>query len=167
MFSRINIFVALLGLGLSVSCATPLKGSWVKGEVQYRLKEPDERQWRRVSFTENDAAWEARNTSHVLASNATCREHGDPSLEVLTQHLLFGFTDRTLEGQQSMELDGREALHSVYEAKLDGVPVTIELVVLKKNGCVHDFTYISPQGHSEEYRPQFDELVASFQQVKR
>jgi len=39
-------------------------------------------------------------------------------------------------------------------------------VVLKKNGCVHDFSYISPEGQEAAHQAEFDALVAGFRQER-
>ena len=74
----------------------------------------------------------------------------------------MGFTERQELSQQLVPLDGREALRSRHTAKLDGVPVELELVVLKKDGCVFDFTYVAPPGQAEARMPDFDALLAGF-----
>ena len=80
----------------------------------------------------------------------------------MTQHLLMGFTDRHLIKQEAEMLDGREALRSHYTARIDGVPVELLLVVMKKNGCIYDFTYVSPVGRFEEKLPDFERLLEGF-----
>jgi hypothetical protein len=81
---------------------------------------------------------------------------------VLTRHLLMGFTEREELSQQLITLDGREALRSRHAAKMDGVPVELELVVLKKDGCVFDFTYVAPPGQAQARMSDFDGLLAGF-----
>jgi hypothetical protein len=153
---------ALTCAGL-VACGGIYKnGYFVKDSLRYHVASLEESDWRRVGFAGNDLAWVHRNSPHVLAMNATCDEHGDPPLDVLTTHMLFGFTDRDLRDREAKTIDGREALFSHYLAKLDGVPVELELVVLKKNGCVHDFMYVSPEGHADEQRPAFERLLNEF-----
>lgn len=157
--------IGVLALVTLVGCAGSLRdGVFSKSGVRYRVGLPDDTNWRRVGFAENDLAWVSRATGHVISTNATCRNHGDPSLEVLTQHLLFGFGDRQQKSQTVEEIDGREALHTKYDVTIDGVPAEIELVVLKKNDCVHDFSYISPPGQSGVYQTTFDRLIAGFAQ---
>ncbi len=160
---RSVLVVALVAL---TGCASGLRdGVFTKPGVTYRLGVPPESNWRRVGFAENDLAWVSK-TGHVISTNATCQGHGDAPLEVLTQHLLFGFSDREQKEQKLEALDGRESLHSKYDAKLDGVEVEIELVVMKKNGCVHDFSYISPLHHADLFQADFDALIAGFVQEK-
>ena len=155
-----------LALGaLLSSCSGFNHGVFRKDGVRYSIGEPDSARWRRIQLSENDLAWVARDSGDILAVNATCKEHGDPSLEVLTTHLLFGFRDHELLDRRTEPLDGREALRSKYHAKLDGVPIELELVVLKKNGCVHDFSFIAPLATaSAEHHEAFDVLVARFRQ---
>jgi hypothetical protein len=40
--------------------------------------------------------------------------------------------------------------------------VELELLVLKKDGCVYDFSYIAPPALFERHAADFDRLVAGF-----
>jgi len=159
---RLSAYVGLLLLG---ACSGGLRdGQFARDNVRYRVAAPPEAGWRRVSFAGNDLAWTAKGSGHLIALNAVCQDHGDPSLEVLTTHLLFGFDERTLTARKHETIDGRAALRSLYEVSIDGVPAEVEVVVLKKNGCVHDFTYVSPRGARATAQSTFDALVAGFAQ---
>jgi hypothetical protein len=118
--------------------------------------------WSRVNVSGNDLAWFTGATGHALSINSTCREHDDVPLDVLTRHLLEGFTERQPLTQSAQVVDEREALRSHYQAKLDGVPVDLLLVVLKKDRCVFDFTYIAPLGRFQDHAADLDALVAGF-----
>ncbi|ATB44698.1 hypothetical protein [Corallococcus macrosporus] len=118
--------------------------------------------WKQVWLEDNDLAFAEEGTGRALSVNATCKGHDDPSLEVLTRHLLAGFTDRQALAEQRIPMDGREALRSRYLARMDGVPVRLELVVLKKDNCVFDFTYVSPPGLADARMADFDALLAGF-----
>jgi len=156
-----------LAVGLT-ACSGGLKGElFQKKGVSYRVVAPSEAGWKRIALSDNDLAWAAKGSPHVLSMNAVCEGHDDAPLEVLTRHLLFGFTEREEKSAQREMIDGREALHTVWAAKLDGVPVELELVVLKKDGCVHDFTYVSPPGERGVHQQAFDALVAGFRQEER
>lgn len=152
-------FVLLLGCGAGLR-----EGRFVKDGVRYKVAQPAEPGWRRIDFAENDLAWATKDTGHIIAMNATCKDHGDPTLEVLTGHLLIGFDERVLTERKSFTLDGRAALRSNFDVSIDGVPAEVEVVVMKKNGCVHDFTYVSPRGQRSTQQPTFDALIAGFAQ---
>lgn len=155
-FSFVVLFSACRG-GLA-------SGLYTRDGLAYRVVEP-KGDWRRVGFDDNDLAW-ASSTGQLISINATCSDHEDPQLQVLTNHLLIGFTEREWIEQTKFQLDGREALRSRVKAKLDGVPTMLDLVVLKKNGCVHDFSYVSPLGQEAQHQAEFDALVAGFQQER-
>ena len=158
--------VMLLGLVVVASgCGASLvAGMYTREGLSYRVVEPSSG-WRRVGFADNDLAW-VSSQGHVIAINATCTGHEDPQLDVLTNHLVIGFTDREWVSRKKFQLDGREAMRSLVRAKLDGVGRSLDLVVLKKNGCVHDFSYVSPEGLEAEHQAEFDALVAGFRQER-
>ena len=144
------------------ACADGLSGQYFrKGDLKYRVAKLDSSVWRPVRFADNDLAWTGPNGS-VLAMNSTCRDYGDPPLDVLTQHMLMGFSERVLLERKTFVLDGRDAMESTYTAKLDGVPVELAVAVLKKDGCVYDFTFVAMQGQLGANRGAFEALIDGF-----
>lgn len=161
--TRIRLVLTLLVLTATPGCRHVRFEDSVfsKPEVSYQLGElPDH--WHRVFVEGNDLAFSETDTGRAVSINSTCEGHDDPPLPVLTRHLLMGFTERQEVSQQLIPMDGREALRSRYLAKMDGVPVELELVVLKKDGCVFDFTYVAPPGQAQVRMPDFDALLAGF-----
>ena len=74
----------------------------------------------------------------------------------------MSFTDRETLHQTVVPMDGREAMHTILSAKLDGVPKAFDAFVLKKDGCVYDFVYITPPAKFEANRAPFERFVAGF-----
>jgi hypothetical protein len=161
--TRIALGLALVVLSVTPGCRRVRfeDSELSKEQVRYRIGELPG-YWHRVFVGDNDLAFSEAETGRALAVNSTCQGHDDPPLRVLTRHLLMGFTERHELCQQVVPLDGREALRSRYTAKLDGVPVALEVVVLKKDGCVFDFTYIAPQGQADPRLSDFDAMVSGF-----
>ncbi len=158
-FHRVALLLALAPLA---ACASHLsKGVYTSGDARYRIGEVP-RSWRLVRLHDNDVAFLSTDSPHSLAINATCHDHGDPSLPVLTRHLLMGFTDPRTVAETEETLDGREALRTRVIARMDGVPIEMLLVVMKKDGCVYDFTYLSPIGRLEERETTFEEILHHF-----
>lgn len=145
-----------------VACNGGLRAGVYRGDdVAYRVGEPPA-SWRQVGLRDNDVAFVDPAGLFLIGVNATCEEHGDPPLEVLTRHLLIGFTDRVEVSREERRLDGRAALRSHYRAELDGVPVEMVLWVMKKDLCVYDFTYLAPVGRLAEHQAAFDQLLQTF-----
>lgn len=153
----------LAGLALLASaCAGHLSnGVFSGGATRYRIGEVPST-WALLPMQGCDIAFLARDSPHAVSINATCADHSDPSLEVLTRHLLMGFTDEATLTQGRQQLDGREALRSHVIARLDGVPVELILVVMKKDRCVYDFTYLSPVGRLDERISTFEQILRNF-----
>ncbi len=61
-----------------------------------------------------------------------------------------------------MPLDRREALHTHLDAKLDGVPMTLDLYVMKRNGCIFDLSYAAPPDAFARGYGDFQRFVDGF-----
>jgi hypothetical protein len=116
--------------------------------------------WRRIEINDTALAFRDDADETTTAINGRCgRDAEDVPLRSLTQHLFLQFTDRQLEEQRLLPLDGREALETRMVARLDGVPKHFHVVVLKKDGCVYDFLQIANQARDPE---QFLHFVRGF-----
>ena len=103
----------------------------------------------------------------VIEANATCRDDADAApLRALTRQLLIGYTDRNVESQDKVSLDEREALHTRVDAKLDGVPMTLDLYVMKRNGCIFDLSYAAPPDAFARGAADFQRFVDGFADVR-
>jgi hypothetical protein len=155
---------ALPGLALIAclgACAGLSGGVYRDGATRFRVGDVPA-SWQSLALEGNDVTWLSRDSAHSVAVNATCVDHEDSNLAVLTRHLLMGFSQQQVVTQATVTLDGREGLRSHVLARLDGVAVELVLVVLKKNGCVYDFTYLSPPGRAAERSVVFEQLLATF-----
>ena len=149
------VFLAACGGG-----GTLRDGTYRDAEAAYRIGSlPAD--WRQVSFARNDLAWTDEG-GRLIAVNAVCDGHGDPSLKVLTDHLLLGFESREIIEREELRLDGRGALRTRANASLDGVPVELEMTLVKKDGCVYDLIYTAPAGTFGLRAGDYRALVQSF-----
>jgi hypothetical protein len=84
-----------------------------------------------------------------------------PSVALLNQ-LLFGTTQRVYRVDETITLDGRAAYHVIVDMELDGVPLSLNVYLLKKDGCVYDLTYMASRSSAEKGRPLFEGFVQRF-----
>lgn len=166
MFRRWSNAVALsAALALSAACAggPAFDGRVYKnGPVQFEVTSiPPE--WRRIDLEGATLAFrdDAHDTSIVVSGRCGVRSDDAP-LEALTNHLLIGTTEREFDKEETIPFDGREARHTIVRAKLDGVPMTYSIYVLKKDGCVYDFVRVAPPQHFEVGAAAFQSFVQSF-----
>lgn len=180
--------VFALGLGVA-SCGHwngekeyhPPRGVGSKaGAVSFGIGLPG-KGWRPYPEKESgvQVAWLNDASSSVIQVRSQCAEHGDSTLEMFTEHIGADFEDwvvRTKDTgekdrrgrpvldpvQKTFKLVGRSALRSTIDAALDGVPITLEVVVLKKDGCLFDLTLISPPSQFEGGISAFERVVEGF-----
>lgn len=117
--------------------------------------------WQRVQIADGQLAFHHSQGGTILA-HATCEPQADASLDVLTNHLLFGIEQRREQARTPISLDGRQALRTCLVGRLDGVPIALELVVLKKDGCTYDLQLASSPQVFAHRQPDFQRFVDGF-----
>ena len=118
------------------------------------------RSWQVVHIEQASVSYFNSDLHAIIESNASCRDDAEATpLETLTNHLLLGYTERVYRSTERVALTQREALHTVVEAKLDGVPMEYEIYVMKKDGCLYDIVYVASPDHFAEGAPDFDRFA--------
>lgn len=168
-------------LALAVALASPLGASagaaacaslpafdgrvYRSGSVAFELREIPAG-WRRIDLDGADVRAlsfrDDANESSVIVTARCGFRSDDAPLEALTNHLLIGTTEREFLKENTIPFDGREARHTVVRAKLDGVPMTYSLFVLKKDACVYDFVRVAPPAKFEAGAASFQRFVSGF-----
>jgi hypothetical protein len=119
--------------------------------------------WERMELDGAMLAYRDTASGGSIAVHAQCgRDADDVPLVALTNHLLIGFTERDVKHEETLPFDGREARHTVLHAKLDGVPVTLDAWVLKKDGCVYDVVYVVSPAHYDAGADAFSAFARGF-----
>ena len=119
--------------------------------------------WSPIRVDEANLAY--RDDAHrasVLANGRCGRKDNDTPLSALTAHLVMGTTAREVASQETIPFDGREAMHTRMQAKLDGVLLAYDMFVLKKDGCVYDLVYVGDPSAFEGGVPAFEHFVSGF-----
>lgn len=153
----------MLLLVLAACGGSTLKGNVYRGDgVSFRLGETPP-SWKRIAVTNTRLAFRDETAESTILVNGRCGRDGDDvPLLALTQHLFMSFTEREAIEQKVVPLDGREAMHTVMRAKLDGVPKVFDAYVLKKDGCVYDLVGIWALGQFEQNRAAFETFAGGF-----
>ena len=120
--------------------------------------------WERVRMDGPLLAFHDRASNGVVDVYDQCGKDAlDTSLVALRTQLLIGFTERAFRDEQRVQLDRREALRTLVDAKLDGVPMTLDVYVMKKDGCVYDLVYVARPGGFQAGVQAFESFVAGFE----
>jgi hypothetical protein len=153
---------ALLLLLLAQGCggATFKDGIYENDHARYRIGALGSG-WQRMDVGSNDLAF-YRDDMGTISVNSTCTEYEDVPVSALVNHLLFDTTERRFLVEEDVTLDGRGARHVIVHAELDGVPIEIELFVMKKDGCVFDLNHVRSRATPAAARAEFLQLVQRF-----
>jgi hypothetical protein len=130
------------------------------GVTRYRVG-PRASGFSRVELEGNDLAWHHHQLG-TISVKSTCTEYEDVPEEALVNHLLFGMRERAYRTEETLTLDGRGAHHVVVDVELDGVPLTLEIYLVKKDGCVYDLVRVASRPTFEAGRDAFARFVAGF-----
>jgi len=113
-------------------------------------------EWRQTNDQTPGIVFKNRETKATIATEALCGSaFEDLSLEALRNQMLSGLQDVKKIKEEAWTLSERKALYTKVSASLDGVPVLLELVVIKKNQCQFDFMGVSSV-------PDFVQFVKGF-----
>jgi hypothetical protein len=164
--SRAHAAPLLLLAASLAGCGTrgTLSGSLYRdGPLAFRIGAlPAE--WRRVQVGDGQLAFHHDDGGTILA-HATCEARDDVSLDVLTNHLLFGVEEAREISRAPLSLDGRRALRTRIDGAVDGVPIALDLVVLKKDSCTYDLQLASSPDVFVRRQPDFERFFAGFARV--
>lgn len=162
-----SLIVLALVLGaLASACGASFDGTVYRGAgFAFRVPPPPSA-WRQIGADGANLAFRDEAAGSTIAINARCgRGEDDVPLPSLTQHLFLMFTERDLQSQEVVPFDGREAMHSVMLAKLDGVPKKFDVWVLKKDGCVYDMYLIAEPARFDAGVGEFRKFVSGLTTV--
>lgn len=133
-----------------------------QGEIHVRFDEvPSE--WRQIDVTDTALAFRDDAASSTILFNGRCgKDASDVPLASLRQHLFLHFTERQIDAEELIGLDGREALVTHLVAKLDGVLKHFVVVIIKKDGCVYDMIRVAPRAGDD---PGFTRFYRGFSTI--
>lgn len=161
--NQITLAAVLFASVTSAGCGGGLAGDVFRGEGYAFHIGPVGEGWRRVEASRTALAYRDEADGGTIVVNGRCNVDGeDVPLEALTQHLFIRFTERRIVEQKVVPFDRREAMHTVIEAKLDGVAMKFAVWVLKKDGCVYDLAYMAQPGRFDRGVAAFDRFVGGF-----
>lgn len=158
--------LVLAALGLASGCVPTFDGTVYRGNgFAFRVPERPSG-WQPIRAEGTALAFRDASAGATIAVNGRCgKDAEDVPLAALTQHLFIHFTERQASVEEVVPFDGREALHTVMTAKLDGVPKKFDVWVMKKDGCVYDLYLIAAPEQFDATVGEFRKFVGGFATV--
>lgn len=175
--------VPLLFLALLTSCSvvrffsyasssTPSRGelrgnTFYSPSVVYEIGELSP-SWTRIKVEGGDMAFYNKEKVATITVNSSCRRGDVPySLKALSESLTIGIRKKEELSRAVITVDDMPAMRVHLKGELDGEPIEMCTVVLKKEGCIFDFSYSSSPANFASGVSDFDEFVLMFRMIQR
>ncbi|MBK8252165.1 MAG: hypothetical protein IPK82_05790 [Polyangiaceae bacterium] len=165
--TRSHKWLCLAAFSAVIACGPSFDGAVYRGDgFAFRVPERPA-SWTQLSAEGAALAYRDDSSNATVAVNARCgKDSDDVPLAALTRHLFIQFTEREVTTEEVVPFDGREALHTVMTAKLDGVPKSFDVWVMKKDGCVFDLLLIAAPEKFPAAAAEFRKFVSGFATVR-
>jgi len=170
---RTRVFLAISFLLFSSSCIFgPSRSNGIKyarhGKIYishnsfYTVGTLDDT-WKPFETRERVVAYYNKHLDTTLYTDAFCStSFDDLNHQQLITQKIEGLEDIVVISERTFSLDNRLAASRTVNARIDGVAVTIENVVVKKNVCLFDFVLISTPASFKEAQSSFQSFYEGF-----
>lgn len=138
-----------------------LNGAYLDEAKGFRVGLPQG--WERVQVEGADLALRPPGGGAALAVAASCPPAEEGEAAVLTRHLFFGLRQRQLLRQEPVTVDGTTGLRTLLSATLNGAPVLVQSVVLRRGKCLYDLLGVAQPEAGAGGEAAFGDLLQRWQ----
>lgn len=119
--------------------------------------------WARIDVSRRAVSFYNEDYQASISTDAFCgRAFSDRPLDALAGELSSALADRETKWTEDMMLDGRGALRVFVEGTMDGVPLNMDIVVVKKDECSFDFVAVMPPNAPQDVTFDFEGFFKAF-----
>jgi hypothetical protein len=112
-----------------------------------------------------DLAYQSKRTSSIVSLNSACRESREDAkpeeLEEFSKLLFLGMTDIVHREERAARVADLPALETTVEGRLNGEPMKLKAIVLRKEDCIYDLMYVARPDRFPEHVEDFTRFVSS------
>ncbi|HTL12541.1 MAG TPA: hypothetical protein VL588_08650 [Bdellovibrionota bacterium] len=112
----------------------------------------------------SDRSWQHHRSGAIVSINSACRPsygYASEPLRKYTDLLLLGFMDLKDREEQTLALQGLDALQTTVQGKVEGRTVKIRTVVTRRIECLYDLMYVAKPAIFGEQLDDFTKFVQS------
>lgn len=117
--------------------------------------------FREAALVAADQAWKSETTGSTISYFSECAT-AITTPERLRDDALASLPSAKLLESQSLEFDGREALRSQAEGKVEGIPVRVSLLTYQKNSCRYTISYAARVSVFSQELGRFEDFLKGF-----
>lgn len=156
------LFLFAFGIVFGAGCSILGGGeSKIKRADSYELFPPSN--WKQMGAKgESDKAYLLPSGNEVSVSSI-CDRTKEASLKVLTRQILIGTRNIKIFKEDEILIPSGSGLFTSIQASSEGTPFYLGIAVVKKLGCVFDFSLVSKKPLTSEETKDFLRFVKSLQ----
>src|SRR5574337_960419 len=91
--------------------------------------------WRQLKVEGTELAFQAEPGGQVVALFVSCEEEQSMALRILARRLFFGISPKQIVAQNTITLNGTEAIHTLLAGRLKETDVMVSSYVTKDDAC--------------------------------
>jgi hypothetical protein len=115
-----------------------------------------------IRSTRADGAWRNSVNGNTISYLSTCNDSADSSLDSATQEMISELEQTQQIRSSRLPFNGREALDTEVDGRVEGVPTRMRVIVFKRNGCLFNINYIGLSSSFDDNRSHFDSFLKGF-----
>jgi hypothetical protein len=116
-----------------------------------------------VNVTSADHVWQSKKTGSTIALNSACLEKNREDLPSLEKGILSGVEHLKLVSETKLSVYNAPAERVRAEGRSDGIPISIDLVTVKKTNCTYDLAYVAKTDLFDSEKDYFDKFIEKVQ----
>jgi hypothetical protein len=151
---------------LVTGCATPsgrvVGGQYVDAAKGFQVALPRSG-WQVTQSAGADLALRNAGADASMAVSASCPEQETGPLPALARHVLFGLRQVEWLRQEPIQVDGVAGLETVVRGTVEGVPVQVRSVVVRRKGCLYDLLFVAPPEGFEARGADFEAFLSGWE----
>ena len=114
----------------------------------------------RISNSTVDYAWQNSTNGNTLAFLSECNPKSDIPLKTLEDEYLGALDNAQVRSTKELDYNDRDAIQTVATGHVDGVAVSMEVVIFKKNDCNYTLSFVG----REKYFSADEQIFQNFMQ---
>lgn len=160
--NHIRIFLLLLFFHLLGCVSVNIDGGKPVKSTDVKFQEP-KNPFKKISNSTVDVAWQNTKNGNTIAYLSECKLKADISLQTMETESLAALANLKVNKSEVKEYNEREAKEVIAEGQVDGIPVKIKLMLLKKNECNYTFSYVGRKKFFDSDMSVYQQFLDGFQ----
>lgn len=115
----------------------------------------------KITDNNADSAWQSSKTSNTISFFSECPQ-SDAPLEGISDEFHAILKNSKVVDRKMNFFNGREALWTQTEGKLDGIEMKVASAVFRRNGCSYLLTYVARKNRFVDEHATFTQFTEGF-----